>query len=97
MGKPTRKKPGRTKRRNSQTKEEEKFLVSVSTKGNWQEGFVKMARQMEKGLATLVGWECKKCKIINYAPVLGRTPSCPKCGKVMKQRNELSLKELGID
>ena len=96
MGKPARKKPGKIKR-NSQSNEEDKFFVIASSKDSWQEGLVKMARQMEKGLATLVGWECKKCKIINYAPVLGRTPSCPKCGKVMKQRNELSLKELGID
>jgi ssDNA-binding Zn-finger/Zn-ribbon topoisomerase 1 len=96
MGKPARKKPRKIKR-SSQSNEEDKFYVIPSSKGEWQEGLVKMARQMEKGLATVVEWECKKCKIINYAPVLGRVPSCPKCGKVMKRRDDLSLKELGID
>lgn len=96
MGKPAMKKPRKIKRSSRSEKEDKSFIV-LSPKEDWKDGLVKMARQMDKGLATLVEWECKKCKIINYTPVLGRVPSCPKCGKVMRRRNELSLKELGID
>lgn len=89
MGKPVRKKPRKIKR-NSRSDEEDRSFIVLSSKGDWKEELVKMARQMETGIATLVEWECRKCKIINYSPVLGRMPSCPICGKVMKRRNEVS-------